>query len=111
MALELNGSTDALRQWESVRIPPAKCATDEAPGYWRRKMLRLGLSGEKIARFAARALAVSMLVAAANEGSAQPATAGIPTPAVAYAPQGWSDTDRDTFYTTSQRSHMMPYAW
>ena len=74
-------------------------------------MLRLGLSGEKVARFAARALGVSMLVAAANDGSAQPATAGIPTPEVAYAPQGWSDADRDTFYTTSQGSHMMSYAW
>ena len=33
------------------------------------------------------------------------------TPAVIYASQGWSDADRDTFYTTSQGSHMMPYAW
>ena len=30
---------------------------------------------------------------------------------VTYAEQGWSDADRDTFYTTSQGSHMMPYAW
>ena len=28
-----------------------------------------------------------------------------------YAAQGWSPADRDTFYTTSQGSHMMPYTW
>ena len=32
-------------------------------------------------------------------------------PEVTYAIQGWSAADRDTFYTTSQGSHMMPYAW
>jgi mono/diheme cytochrome c family protein len=32
-------------------------------------------------------------------------------PVVSYAAQGWSDADRNTFYTTSQGSHMMPYAW
>jgi hypothetical protein len=36
---------------------------------------------------------------------------GAAIPAVTYADQGWSDADRDTFYTTSQGSHMMPYAW
>jgi hypothetical protein len=36
----------------------------------------------------------------------------LPTAApVSYAAQGWSAADRDTFYTTSQGSHMMPYAW
>jgi hypothetical protein len=75
-------------------------------------MLGLGLPVEKVTvRFAAHALAVSMLVAAADDGRAQPATAGTSTPVVAYAAQGWSDADRDTFYTTSQGSHMMPYAW
>src|SRR3984957_21043859 len=28
-----------------------------------------------------------------------------------YAAQGWSAADRETFYTTSQGSHLMPYAW
>ena len=74
-------------------------------------MLRHRLAGGKIARFAAGALAMSMFVAAADEGRAQQAPAGPTTPELSYAPQGWSDIDRDTFYTTSQGSHMMPYAW
>src|ERR1700759_1531068 len=28
-----------------------------------------------------------------------------------YAAQGWSPTDRETFYTTSQGSRLMPYSW
>jgi hypothetical protein len=28
-----------------------------------------------------------------------------------YAEQGWSAADRETFYTTSQGSHLIPYAW
>ena len=28
-----------------------------------------------------------------------------------YAAQGWSTADRETFYTTSQGSHLIPYAW
>ena len=28
-----------------------------------------------------------------------------------YAAQGWSAADRETFYTTSQGSHLIPYAW
>jgi mono/diheme cytochrome c family protein len=55
----------------------------------------------------AAALATALLISAAGEGRAQPAAA----PAVTYAVQGWSDADRDTFYTTSQGSHMMPAAW
>ena len=42
---------------------------------------------------------------------AEQAAPGTTTPVVIYASQGWSDADRDTFYTTSQGSHMMPYAW
>jgi hypothetical protein len=30
---------------------------------------------------------------------------------VSYASQGWSDEDRDVFYTTTQGSRMMPYAF
>jgi mono/diheme cytochrome c family protein len=57
------------------------------------------------------ALAVSMLVAAADEARAQQATPAPDAPELRYAEQGWSDADRDTFYTTGQGSHMMPYAW
>jgi hypothetical protein len=28
-----------------------------------------------------------------------------------YAEQGWSAADRESFYTTSQGSHLIPYAW
>ena len=28
-----------------------------------------------------------------------------------YAEQGWSAADRETFYTTSQGSHLIPYVW
>jgi hypothetical protein len=30
---------------------------------------------------------------------------------LSYAAQGWTATDRETFYTTSQGSHIMPYGW
>jgi hypothetical protein len=42
-------------------------------------------------------------------GSAQLPGGG--TPALVYADQGWTQADRDLFYTTSQGSHLMPYAW
>ena len=46
------------------------------------------------------------------EAWAQQGEAGGSTAAeVTYAAQGWSPADRDTFYTTSQGSHMMPYTW
>ena len=49
------------------------------------------------------------LALVAVEGRAQqPGAAG----AVTYAAQGWSAADRETFYTTSQGSHLMPaYPW
>jgi hypothetical protein len=33
------------------------------------------------------------------------------TPDVRYVEQGWKPADRETFYTTVQGSHIMPYAW
>ena len=42
------------------------------------------------------------------EGQAQQ-TGAVGT--LTYAAQGWSPTDRETFYTTSQGSRLMPYAW
>src|ERR1700760_3369768 len=33
------------------------------------------------------------------------------TPPLQYAKQGWTDDERQAFYTTSQGSHMIPYAW
>ena len=55
------------------------------------------------ARLWVSALALFLSVVAANEGRAQ-------SP-VTYLSQGWSEADRDTFYSTGQGSHMMPYAW
>jgi len=55
-------------------------------------------------------LAAPMLASAGGEGRAQPAAAGT-APVVSYAEQGWSQADRDIFYTTGQGSLMMPYAW
>src|ERR1019366_1469200 len=72
---------------------------------------RLGFSADQVARASACALAVSMLASLAGESRAQPPPAGTAAPVVSYASQGWSAADRDTFYTTSQGSHMMPYAW
>jgi processive rubber oxygenase RoxA-like protein len=33
------------------------------------------------------------------------------TPPLQYAKQGWTEGERQAFYTTSQGSHMIPYAW
>ena len=74
-------------------------------------MLGLGLPGDKFARFPACVLAASMLASAGGDARAEQATAGTAAPVVTYAAQGWSDADRETFYTTSQGSHMMPYVW
>jgi hypothetical protein len=72
-------------------------------------MLGRGLSVAKSPRFSACVLAASMLASAAEDGRGQQGTLG-PTAPLTYASQGWSDADRETFYTTAQGSHM-PYAW
>jgi mono/diheme cytochrome c family protein len=53
------------------------------------------------------ALAFALAEAWAQQGEAGGSTAA----EVTYAVQGWSPADRDTLYTTSQGSHMMPYVW
>jgi hypothetical protein len=75
-------------------------------------MLGFRLSAEERAQIAACVLTTSMLIAA-SEAPAQPAAtpALSAPPAVTYVLQGWSAADRDTFYTTGQGSHMIPYAW
>ena len=32
-------------------------------------------------------------------------------PPLHYAKQGWTEDERQAFYTTSQGSHIIPYAW
>ena len=65
-------------------------------------MLGFGSSG----RIGLGLIAVSLLTLIPGEGRAQQAT-----PTLTYAAQGWSVADRETFYTTSQGSRMMPLAW
>ena len=72
-------------------------------------MLRLHLSDEALASITACMLTASLLISA-SEGRAQPATTPA-LPPLTYVAQGWSAADRDTFYTTGQGSHMIPYAW
>jgi mono/diheme cytochrome c family protein len=56
------------------------------------------------------ALAMLLMTGIAERGTAEPSTrAGAPL--VYFANQGWSTAERDIFYTTSQGSVMMPYAW
>src|SRR5262249_40961278 len=58
----------------------------------------------KITRVAA--IAIGIVATGAGRAGGQPTSL-----VVVYSDQGWSAADRDTFYTTSQGSHMMPYAW
>jgi mono/diheme cytochrome c family protein len=51
------------------------------------------------------------LVMASDPSRAQSATDELVAPAPTFASQGWTEADRQAFYTTSQGSHMMPYAW
>jgi hypothetical protein len=57
------------------------------------------------------ALVVFTIGAIANPGMAQQSGTAVTDAAVTYATPGWSDADRNTFYTTTQGSHMMPYAF
>jgi hypothetical protein len=56
-------------------------------------------------------LSVFMSALALAEARAQQGSTGTAAAAVTYAAQGWSAADRNTFYTTSQGSRMMPYVW
>jgi hypothetical protein len=59
-----------------------------------------------VTRVAPIGIAIGVVATAAGYAVAQP----VP-PVVVYSDQGRSAADRDTFYTTSQGSRMMPYAW
>lgn len=63
----------------------------------------------KILLFSVAATAITGPAPAQTTGATTPATS--PVPALQYAKQGWSVEDRQTFYTTSQGSHMIPYLW
>jgi hypothetical protein len=53
------------------------------------------------------AIVISTLALEIRSARAEPSAAQV----LRYAEQGWSAADRDAFYTTSQGSLMMPYAW
>src|SRR5436305_8529663 len=63
-----------------------------------------------IARVSASILIMSLL-AGIGEARAQPAAATPADSPISYLAQGWSAADRETFYTTSQGSHLIPYVW
>ena len=65
------------------------------------------MGGKGIVRRLALALGL-ILGLGAVEGRAQQ-TGAVDT--LTYAAQGWSAADRETFYTTSQGSRLIPYAW
>ncbi|MFL5102595.1 MAG: di-heme-cytochrome C peroxidase [Xanthobacteraceae bacterium] len=64
---------------------------------------------DNVMRLAAAALASAILASTVSPGRTQPTNPA--PPPVTYAEQGWSAADRDSFYTTSQGSRLMPYAW
>ena len=68
-------------------------------------------NGSHIIWRSALALSVFMSALALAEARAQQGGTGTAAAPVTYAAQGWSAADRNTFYTTSQGSRMMPYAW
>jgi hypothetical protein len=65
------------------------------------------MGGKGIVRRVALAVGLTLGLGAV-EGRAQQTDA---LATLTYAAQGWSAADRETFYTTSQGSHLMPYAW
>jgi hypothetical protein len=67
------------------------------------------IGNKTMARCSAFVIAVSALAFGIADAKGQPSLTG--GPVVTYASQGWSDADRDIFYTTTQGSHMMPYAY
>ena len=68
-------------------------------------------NGSYMAWRSALALAMLMFAVALEDARAQQGGTSTTAAAVTYAAQGWSAADRNTFYTTSQGSRMMPYAW
>ena len=65
------------------------------------------MGGKGIVRRVALALGLTLGLGAVEGWAQQTGAVGTLT----YAAQGWSAADRETFYTTSQGSHLMPYAW
>jgi hypothetical protein len=65
------------------------------------------MGGKGIVRRSALALGLTLGLGTVEGRTQQSDAVGTLT----YAAQGWSAADRETFYTTSQGSRLMPYAW
>ena len=65
------------------------------------------MGGKGIVRRSALALGLTFALGAVEARAQQTSAVGT----VTYAAQGWSAADRETFYTTSQGSRLMPYSW
>jgi mono/diheme cytochrome c family protein len=65
------------------------------------------MGGKDIVQRLALALGLTLGLGAVDGRTQQ--TSALDT--LTYAAQGWSAADRETFYTTSQGSHLIPYAW
>jgi hypothetical protein len=65
------------------------------------------MGGKSIVRRVALALGLTLALGAVEGRTQQTGALDTPT----YAAQGWSAKDRETFYTTSQGSHLIPYVW
>src|SRR3954469_19078113 len=61
---------------------------------------------DKAGRIGFGLIALALLTFTPGEGRAEQAASTL-----TYAAQGWSVADRETFYTTSQGSRMIPLAW
>src|ERR1700749_3961934 len=61
--------------------------------------------------FQAQFLVLSFAAIGMTGDALAQSTAAPTTSALQYARQGWTDDERQTFYTTSQGSHIMPYLW
>src|SRR6202046_960334 len=65
------------------------------------------MGGKGIVRRSAFALGLTLGLGAVEARAQRNDAVGTLT----YAAQGWSAADREAFYTTSQGSHLIPYAW
>jgi hypothetical protein len=65
------------------------------------------MGGKNIVGRSALALGLTLALGAVEGRTQQTGALGTLT----YAAQGWSAADRETFYTTSQGSHLIPYSW
>jgi hypothetical protein len=68
-------------------------------------------SDQKLIRRVILLLSALFAVSCIGPLIAQPVPATSAAPQLSYADQGWSDAERDAFYTTSEGSRMMPYDW